>query len=159
MKPHPEVVKAYKKMLDADHKASDYNYGANKARVTRAYNTVAKIINKHHPNLSQQDKINLYTKLGNMVKENKENFKPHMMYDPKTGKAYKAEKPEDHERMSKMGYTHEKPKVEEDTTTANIPNPAVTSQGPVVAFLDRRSKKKKKLLKKFREYNREMGIE
>ena len=37
-------------------------------------------------------------------------FKPHMMYDPETGKGYKAEKPEDHERMSKMGYTHEKPK-------------------------------------------------
>ena len=47
----------------------------------------------------------------------------------------------------------------EDTTTASIPNPAQTSQGPVVAFLDRRSKKKKKLLKKFREYNREKGIE
>jgi len=47
----------------------------------------------------------------------------------------------------------------EDTTTASIPNPAQTSQGPVVAFLDRRSKKKKKLLKKFREYNKEMGIE
>jgi len=36
----------------------------------------------------------------------KESFKPHMMYDPKTGKAYKAEKPEDHERMAKMGYSH-----------------------------------------------------
>jgi hypothetical protein len=47
------------------------------------------------------------------MKEDKE-FKPHMMYDPKTGKAYKAEKPEDHERMSKLGYTHEKPeKIEE----------------------------------------------
>ena len=40
-------------------------------------------------------------------------FKPHMMYDPKTGKEYKAEKPEDHERMAKMGYTHEKPDVKE----------------------------------------------
>ncbi len=48
----------------------------------------------------------------NMYKEEKE-FEPHMMYDPKTGKGYKAEKPEDHERMSKMGYTHEKPKMEE----------------------------------------------
>ena len=36
-------------------------------------------------------------------------FKPHMMYDPDTGEAHKAEKPEDHERMKKMGYTHEKP--------------------------------------------------
>ena len=32
-------------------------------------------------------------------------FKPHMMYDPKTGKGYKAKKPEDHDRMNKMGYT------------------------------------------------------
>ena len=37
-------------------------------------------------------------------------FKPHMMYDPETGKAFKANKPADHERMSKMGYTHTKPK-------------------------------------------------
>lgn len=44
---------------------------------------------------------------------NEKDFKPHMMYDPKTGKAHKAEKPEDHERMSKLGYTHEKPEVKE----------------------------------------------
>jgi putative intracellular protease/amidase len=42
-----------------------------------------------------------------------ESFKPHMMYDPETGKAYKAEKEEDHLRMKKMGYTHEKPEVKE----------------------------------------------
>lgn len=156
MKPHPEVVKAYKKMLDADHKASDYNYGANKARVTRAYNMVAKLINKHHPNLSQQDKIKLYTKLGNMVKENKENFKPHMMYDPKTGKGYKANKPEDHERMAKMGYTHEKPEMDEEvTTTADIPNPADTAMGPRFTstnVMDRRKKKKPALLKRFSQF-------
>ena len=39
----------------------------------------------------------------------KESFEPHMMYDPKTGKAYKAEKEADHLRMKKMGYTHNKP--------------------------------------------------
>ena len=55
--------------------------------------------------IKKQDK-----KLGNTKEDD---FKPHMMYDPKTGKAYKAEKPEDHERMSKMGYTHEKPKAED----------------------------------------------
>jgi|GEM_PF-1652407 putative intracellular protease/amidase len=42
-----------------------------------------------------------------------ESFKPHMMYDPETGKAYKAEKEEDHLRMKKLGYTHEKPEVKE----------------------------------------------
>lgn len=36
-------------------------------------------------------------------------FKPHMMYDPKTGKGYKANTYDDHVRMDKMGYTHEKP--------------------------------------------------
>ena len=36
-------------------------------------------------------------------------FKPHMMYDPKTGKSYKAKTMEDHLKMKKMGYTHEKP--------------------------------------------------
>tara|TARA_R100000655_G_scaffold85843_1_gene125747 strand:+ start:1564 stop:3132 length:1569 start_codon:yes stop_codon:yes gene_type:complete len=38
-------------------------------------------------------------------------FKPHMMYDPKTGKGYKANVVEDHNRMNKMGYTHKKPKA------------------------------------------------
>ena len=37
-------------------------------------------------------------------------FKSHKMYDPKTGKGYDAETEEDHLRMKKMGYTHEKPK-------------------------------------------------
>jgi hypothetical protein len=34
---------------------------------------------------------------------------PHMMYDPKTGKGVAAKSPEDHEKYSKMGYTHDKP--------------------------------------------------
>ena len=33
-------------------------------------------------------------------------FKPHMMYDPETGKGYEAKVPGDHERMAKMGYLH-----------------------------------------------------
>jgi len=41
-----------------------------------------------------------------------EDFKPHMMYDPKTGKGYEAKTMEDHLRMKKMGYDHEKPKME-----------------------------------------------
>ena len=40
-------------------------------------------------------------------------FKPHMMYDPKTGKGYKANTYADHVKMDKMGYTHEKPEVKE----------------------------------------------
>jgi len=37
---------------------------------------------------------------------------PHKMYDPKTGKEVTAKTPEDHEKYAKMGYTHEKPKME-----------------------------------------------
>jgi hypothetical protein len=33
-------------------------------------------------------------------------FKPHMMFDPKTGKGYEAKVPADHERMAEMGYSH-----------------------------------------------------
>lgn len=42
-----------------------------------------------------------------------EDFKPHMMYDPKTGKGYKANTYADHVKYDKMGYTHEKPEVKE----------------------------------------------
>ena len=38
---------------------------------------------------------------------------PHMMYDPKTGKEVTAKTPMDHAKFSKMGYTHEKPKINE----------------------------------------------
>jgi hypothetical protein len=53
-------------------------------------------------------------------KMKEDDFEPHMMYDPKTGKGYKAEKPEDHERMKKMGYTHEKPEIKEGKYKVNI---------------------------------------
>ena len=41
---------------------------------------------------------------------------PHMMYDPKTGKEYKANTHDDHIRMKKLGYVHEKPKMKEKRT-------------------------------------------
>ena len=47
-----------------------------------------------------------------MKKEEKDDFKPHMMYDPKTGKGYEAKTMEDHLRMKKMGYDHKKPNME-----------------------------------------------
>ena len=43
----------------------------------------------------------------------KKDFKPHMMYDPKTGKGYMAKKYADHVKMDKMGYTHDKPEMKE----------------------------------------------
>jgi len=64
--------------------------------------------------------------LGNFAKKGGE-FKPHMMYDPNTGKGFKAQKYEDHLRMDKMGYTHDKParqggelEVDNDTLAALI---------------------------------------
>ena len=46
--------------------------------------------------------------------KSEEDFKPHMMYDPKTGKGVKAETYEDHVKLDKKGYTHEKPDVTEE---------------------------------------------
>jgi len=40
-------------------------------------------------------------------------FKPHKMYDPKTGKEYDAKTQADHEKYAKLGYTHDKPEVNE----------------------------------------------
>ena len=40
-----------------------------------------------------------------------EDFKPHMMYDPKSDKKEKTEKIEDHERLAKKGYVHVDPEV------------------------------------------------
>lgn len=48
---------------------------------------------------------------GNDVSENGDDFKPHMMYDPKTGKGYKAKTKKDHEEMEKKGYSHDDPKT------------------------------------------------
>ena len=39
-----------------------------------------------------------------------EEFKPHMMYDPKTGEGKKANKEQDHKDLAKKGWTHDKPK-------------------------------------------------
>lgn len=38
-----------------------------------------------------------------------DDFEPHWMYDPKTGEKEWAAKPEDHERLSKMGWAHDAP--------------------------------------------------
>ena len=54
------------------------------------------------------------------VEEAKDEFKPHKMYDPETGKAYDADTEADHLRMKKLGYTHEKPEVKEDFSPKEI---------------------------------------
>jgi hypothetical protein len=44
------------------------------------------------------------------LNESKDEFKAHMMYDPKSDKSEMANKMEDHKRLSKKGYTHVDPK-------------------------------------------------
>tara|TARA_B110000037_G_scaffold191305_1_gene224749 strand:- start:816 stop:3218 length:2403 start_codon:yes stop_codon:yes gene_type:complete len=64
-------------------------------------------------------------------KKSKDKFKPHMMYNPKTGKGYKAEKAEDHERMKKLGYTHEAPKKKNSMGLLKMPT---MSRGGILGF-------------------------
>jgi len=65
----------------------------------------------------EKDFKDLHTK--NVEVYTEKDFKPHTMYDPKTGKGYEAKTYDDHVRMDKMGYTHEKPEVKEiDEPTA-----------------------------------------
>ena len=44
--------------------------------------------------------------------DEEKDFKPHMMYDPKTGKAVEAKTYKDHLALKEKGYTHEKPNKE-----------------------------------------------
>ena len=59
------------------------------------------------------------------VIEAKEDFKPHTMYDPKTGKEYEAKTLEDHLKMKDMGYTHEKPSEKNETEVQDSDKDAV----------------------------------
>ena len=64
----------------------------------------------------EKDFKDLHTK---NVDVHEKDFKPHTMYDPKTGKGFAAKTYDDHVRMDKMGYTHEDPNVKEiDEPTA-----------------------------------------
>ncbi len=105
-----------KKGIDVDKMHSDNIKDANaaKKRATAASKDLAS-----------------FRKKNGMTSESKDEFEPHMMYDPKTGKAYKANKPEDHERMSKMGYSHDKPKVNEVSakTLSNYMRKSTASAG------------------------------
>ena len=73
-------------------------------------------------------------------------FQPHMMYDPK---------PADHERMKKMGYTHDKPKDvvdEEMTSTGSVVGTGDDNQTVVMRKkYDKKNKRKDQIdvLKRF----------
>jgi|TARA_R100000655_G_scaffold45468_1_gene82298 hypothetical protein len=55
----------------------------------------------------------------------KEDFSPHMMYDPKTGEGEKAETYNDHLRLQKKGWVHEKPLLDTSKDLAISFNDAV----------------------------------
>lgn len=85
------IAQIYDKVNDANKKKMDG------LKITKLADVAMKLMKREEVELEEEE----------------QEFKPHMMYDPKTGKGYKANKPEDHERMSKMGYTHDKPDVQE----------------------------------------------
>ena len=63
-----------------------------------------------------------------VTEDDEKDFKPHMMYD-KDGKEYKAKTHQDHVRMSKMGYTHEKPEVKEEKMKGKKSGPMFKERG------------------------------
>lgn len=67
--PHPDVVKAYKKTLDAEDKHAEHGTIITKRNVTRASNHLSKKIKQHHSDLDMKGKIALRTKLQNMNEE------------------------------------------------------------------------------------------
>ena len=68
--PHPDVVKAYKKTLEAEDAVGNQSYKVTKAAVTRASNNLSKMIKKHHGDLDSQSNIALRTKLQKMENYN-----------------------------------------------------------------------------------------
>jgi hypothetical protein len=74
------------------------------------------------------------------VRESKkdEKFKPHMMYDPKTGKGRMAKVEQDHKDMAKKGWGHDKPK-KKDLEEAQSPAQKAAFQ----KMLDAKKGKKK----------------
>ena len=65
--------------------------------------------NKYRMGAAKAHKNDLKKMKSEAMSDDEKDFKPHMMYDPKTGKGHKADKFADHLRMKKMGYTHDDP--------------------------------------------------
>ena len=61
-----------------------------------------------------------FFELSKQLAEAKDEFKPHKMYDTKTGEAHDADTEADHLKYKKMGYTHEKPEVKEGFSPKEI---------------------------------------
>lgn len=73
---HPDVIKAYKNLRNAEHRDGEYGTTATKRSITRTANTLSKKINQHHPDLDMKGKIKLRTQLQNMHEDLQEGAKP-----------------------------------------------------------------------------------
>ena len=62
---------------------------------------------------AEKDLVSFRKKTGVTSESKDEKFEPHMMYDLKTGEGKMAKVKADHIRMKKMGYSHDKPKLDE----------------------------------------------
>jgi len=97
---------------------------------------------------SAQSDLDSFRKKTGVTSESSDDFEPHMMYDPKTGKGTMAKVEADHIRMKKMGYSHDKPDVKEsvDDLTGHtrrrlatiIRNPSHPMHAAAKAEMDRR---------------------
>ena len=76
----------------------------------------AKPGDKDYPDPKSYKKAQKPKKKAKAEEFDKKSFKPHKMYDPKTGKEYNAKTYEDHLKMKKMGYTHSKSKYKKSKT-------------------------------------------
>lgn len=96
-----DIVKGMKK------KASDFTkrYGDKGEQVM--YATANKLAQEDYKSLKSFGKREL------LRGSTEDKFEPHMMYDPKTGKGYKAKTEADHIKYKKMGYGHDKPSMDE----------------------------------------------
>ena len=64
-------------------------------------------------------------------KKTKQDFKPHMMYDPNTGEGIKAETYEEHLDLDKKGYVHDKPeKIESEPPDTRESDPDAPREFP-----------------------------
>jgi len=96
------------KMKDAMMDAEDMMYdGKSDDEIMKATQLSSKDIKMIRKKLPQES----------VELDEAEDFKPHKMYDPETGKEYDAKTMDDHLKYKKMGYTHEKPEVEESAAS------------------------------------------
>lgn len=86
-------------------------------------------------------------------KAQSEDFKPHIMYD-KDGKPHKAKTIEDHLRMKKMGYTHEKAEgAEYQGRKVTLNKPFRTPDGPKKSAVYVKNEKGKVVIVRFGDPN------